>query len=857
MLALPIFRHLLTCNPSKSPPEARLQGNLLAHLAGGSPLSFKIAPESLKFLEPMGNFFALAGAITSLYGGSPLILTLDLPRDTTLPTEWPWLKILAGEASTTILSDGGLQPSPGSQGEFCRCLPQGNYSLSPQLELLAFLAQHLWGFAQLREGQYQVMARVMTGENALAILPTGAGKSLCFQLPALLLPGISLVVSPLKSLMRDQIASLHRRNILGVDYIDSSRTGAEKRQILRKLRAGELKLLYLSPERLQIAAFQQELLAALELFPASLLAIDEAHCLSEWGHDFRPAYLRLRHFCELVGSPPLAALTATASLQVRRDIIQLLGLAEQDVISPQTLDRPEISLMVKTDSGDRHQAIAQAIKVEIPSLLGKEDINQLHREGTGLVFAPYADPQGSHTRAQGTVAIAQSLQAQGLDCRYYHAQLKDSLRSQVQDEYRDNLFPLLVATKGFGMGIDKEDINYIIHSCAPASLEAYYQEAGRAGRGGQHAHSLIIAMPRQKKCLELQQPGEELPSCHNGRLCTVTGGEKCDYGIQAGLLAKEYPPQAETAARLDRFLEILASRSGGRLSFQYLCPQDEGAKDLKFLYYLQQLGAVADFRVLEYRASGQGGFDLLLEVLLSFREALDNRYRLTSLILRRIAAYKAQKLQMLNTVQIYLTSRDCRRKMLMDYFGDKTAYDKCGFCDAEGIDPGMAGKGMAHRQREQLLAMLDDLSPLADPVPLLELARAQEQQAALRLRAMRILEEQPFHQAALLLAGLLALEEPELAAFGRRNLYSALGEALAEKERFIAWAGLLAREAPEAGAELLDALAPQIAPDYWRDIVPSYTPPARFPHLWLRAAIPLLTQVNQAAAAAAIKGEVV
>jgi hypothetical protein len=615
--------------------------------------------------------------------------------------------------------------------------------------------------------------------------------------------------------------------------------------------------LYVSPERLQIAAFQQDLLAALELYPASLLAIDEAHCLSEWGHDFRPAYLRLRQFCELAGSPPLAALTATASLQVRRDIIQLLGLAEQDVISPQTLDRPEISLMVKTAQGDRHQAIAQAIKEEIPSLLGKEDISQLHREGTGLVFAPYADPQGAYTRAQGTVAIARSLQAQGLDCRYYHAQLKDSLRSQVQDEYRDNQFPLLVATKGFGMGIDKEDINYIVHSCAPASLEAYYQEAGRAGRGGQHAHSLIIAMPRQKNCLELQQPGEELPSCHNGRLCTITGRVKCDYGVQAGLLTKEYPPQAETTARLGRFLENLPARSGGQLSFQYLCPQDEGVRDQKFLYYLQQLGAVADFRVLEYRASGQDGFDLLMEVHISSREALDNRYRLTSLILQRIAAYKAQKLQMLNTVQVYLTARDCRRKMLMDYFGDKTAYDKCGFCDAEGIDPQMAGKGRAHRQRQQLLNMLDDLSPLADPVPLLELARAQEQQGALRLRAMRILEEQPFHQAALLLAGLLAIEEPELAAFGRRNLYSALREALADKERFIAWAGLLGREAPDAGAELLSALAAEISSDYWQEILPSYNPPSRFPLLWLRATVPLLTQVNQAVAATATEGEVV
>ena len=313
-----------------------------------------------------------------------------------------------------------------------------------------------FGFEDFREGQREVVTSVLAGKDVIVVMPTGSGKSLCYQLPAMMMEGATLVVSPLIALMKDQVDALHARG-LPATFINSAIPDGEQRNRIESLRRGQYKLIYVAPERFRSPRFT----AALRSVNISLFAVDEAHCVSTWGHDFRPDYLRLKSVIESLGNVCTLALTATATPYVRSDIIQQLGLK-----SPQTFvsgfDRPNLSIQVVHTEREREK-IAQIKR------LAKS------HPGSGIIYAA--------TRKAVEQVGAKLLDA-NLSVAMYHAGLTDAQRIRAQEEFMTGKTQMIVATNAFGMGIDKPDIRFVAHYQMPGSIEAYYQEIGRAGRDG-------------------------------------------------------------------------------------------------------------------------------------------------------------------------------------------------------------------------------------------------------------------------------------------------------------------------------------------------------------------------------------
>jgi ATP-dependent DNA helicase RecQ len=322
-------------------------------------------------------------------------------------------------------------------------------------DALASLRQH-FGFEDFREGQREVIGSILEGKDAVVVMPTGSGKSLCYQLPAMILDGVTLVVSPLIALMKDQVDALRARG-LPATFINSSISEPEQRARIEGLRRREYKLVYVAPERFRSGRFN----AALQQIPISLFAVDEAHCISTWGHDFRPDYLRLRGVIKSLGQVQTLALTATATPYVRSDIVQQLGLSR-----PQTFvsgfDRPNLSIEVMHTQREREK-IAR--------------IRSLARQaaGSGIIYAA--------TR-KAVEQVGGKLRAADLKVSEYHAGMSDGIRIRAQDDFMSGRTQMIVATNAFGMGIDKPDIRFVVHYQMPGSIEAYYQEIGRAGRDG-------------------------------------------------------------------------------------------------------------------------------------------------------------------------------------------------------------------------------------------------------------------------------------------------------------------------------------------------------------------------------------
>ncbi|MCE5197752.1 MAG: RecQ family ATP-dependent DNA helicase [Armatimonadota bacterium] len=327
-----------------------------------------------------------------------------------------------------------------------------------------------FGFNQFRKGQQQVIERVLAGDSVLAVMPTGAGKSLCYQLPAMLLDGVTLVVSPLIALMKDQVDSLPADVQKQVTLINSTLEGDEIDRRLREVRAGKYKLVYAAPERLR----QRPFMHALRSRGVSLLVIDEAHCVSLWGHDFRPDYLAIGDALAYLGHPTVLAMTATATPRMRLEISNHLG-RQFHIVSTGT-HRPNLfleSVLIRNDEEKMRELVRLCME----------------NDGTGIVYTR------SRKKAED---LAKLLNRERIRSTFYHAGMDSEQRARTHEEFMDGRWRVICATVAFGMGIDKSDVRFVIHYSLPASLEDYYQEAGRAGRDGFPSRCILMATPGDK-----------------------------------------------------------------------------------------------------------------------------------------------------------------------------------------------------------------------------------------------------------------------------------------------------------------------------------------------------------------------
>ena len=329
-------------------------------------------------------------------------------------------------------------------------------------DVAARLRRDLFGFDEYRGAQEDVIAATLAGHDSVVLMPTGGGKSLCYQIPALVRDGVGLVISPLIALMHDQVRALQELGISAA-FLNSSMTSAEQREVIEQLRSGQLKLLYIAPERLVQPATQ----ALLRELSVSVIAIDEAHCVSQWGHDFRRDYLALNQLAALFPGTPRMALTATATPLMRDDIAVRLELNSPELFVS-GFDRPNIRYAVETKTDPRRQLLG---------FLGN------HRNEAGIVYC---------LARKKTESIAEWLQGQGFDALPYHAGLSADTRSTHQRRFVHDDAVIIVATIAFGMGIDKPDVRFVAHLDLPKSIEAYYQETGRAGRDGEPADAWMI-----------------------------------------------------------------------------------------------------------------------------------------------------------------------------------------------------------------------------------------------------------------------------------------------------------------------------------------------------------------------------
>ena len=510
-------------------------------------------------------------------------------------------------------------------------------------DALTSLHEH-FGFADFREGQREVVAAILEGKDAVVVMPTGSGKSLCYQLPALMLGGATVVVSPLIALMKDQVDALRARS-LPATFINSSIAEREQWSRIDALRRGEFKLVYVAPERFRSGRF----LEAIKSVGVSLFAVDEAHCISTWGHDFRPDYLRLKTVIQSIERVQTVALTATATPYVRSDIVQQLGL-----VKPETFvsgfDRPNLTIDVVHTEKERE-------KVARIKRLAKS------HEGSGIIYA-------STRKAVEQVAV--QLQAQGLSVSAYHAGMSDSARVKAQENFMAGRTQMIVATNAFGMGIDKPDIRFVAHYQMPGSIEAYYQEIGRAGRDDLPSSCVLLFNYADKNThdffIEGSYPSAELVR-DVYRTLVSTGLKRIE--LSAAEISKRAGARNEMAVQSSLYL---LERAGHihRLASGKNFGEPSGRPPWETSTGTPGVSPATATVDSTGGKSGRGPRTILL---------LDNvnpaKLRVAPADVERRAALERRKLR--EMIEFCYTEA-CYRAAILDYFGDRHHARQCGSC---------------------------------------------------------------------------------------------------------------------------------------------------------------------------------
>lgn len=476
------------------------------------------------------------------------------------------------------------------------------------------LLEKHFGFREFLEGQGRVIESILAGNDAVVVMPTGGGKSLCYQLPAMMLDGITVVVSPLIALMKDQVDGMVEKGIPAT-FINSTLSQSEMEQRIAAMQRGEYRLLYIAPERFKSERFVQ----ALAPLSIALFAVDEAHCISQWGHDFRPDYIRLKWALKDLGQPPVIALTATATPEVRADIIEQLALGKFGRQEPQVFvsgfARHNLTLGVTHVKGKaaKLQRIAQTIR-ELK---------------TGIIYC---------STRKHVETIAAEL---GRQCIAYHGALTAEQRETAQSKFMDGKCDVAVATNAFGMGIDRADLRFVIHYDIPGSVEAYYQEAGRAGRDGEPARCEVLYnyadVRTQEFFIEGANPTRDTIAKLYHALLRLCRSGPIEMSIDA--IAEQFPATTN--------------------------PMSVGSA----LYQLERAG----FITREYRQGSRTYTTGLVEPVKPF-EALGIDFE-------RLDAKRVRDEGKLQRMIAYADHQGCRHHFILDYFGDETAEERCTVCD--------------------------------------------------------------------------------------------------------------------------------------------------------------------------------